>query len=202
MNSVQTYIIAGNEESHTIGPPPIPLCWDLSFWGCGQGSNHKIKFTIPTTCCLQSYITLFIEEVWERILLPTRETRRDVGRGLSKTNLESRHSWRMKLLWERQCWYYVKLIQYLVCSFTEKLPFRPSQYLRLTRGVWHQQSVQQWRYRCGCQHGGPSSGGQPVQTGLSAATNNMMHRSCTIYYNLLHCFLGSSVCSNIFYRSN
>lgn len=27
-----------------------------------------------------------------RILLPIRETRRDVGRGLSKTNLESKHS--------------------------------------------------------------------------------------------------------------
>lgn len=38
-------------------------------------------------------------QVWrKRILLPISDTRRETGRGLSNTNLESRHSWRMKLL--------------------------------------------------------------------------------------------------------
>lgn len=31
-----------------------------------------------------------------------RDTRRDTGRGLSNTNLESKHSWRIKLLKKKQ----------------------------------------------------------------------------------------------------
>lgn len=38
----------------------------------------------------------------KRILLPIRDTRRDTGRGLSNTNLESKHSWRIKLLKKKQ----------------------------------------------------------------------------------------------------
>lgn len=58
-----------------------------------------LKVQSKITAATRIYIKQSSEaEALMRILLPMRETRRDTGRGLLKTNMESRHSWRMKLL--------------------------------------------------------------------------------------------------------
>ncbi len=66
-------------------------------WGSESLRKHAVK---KHTCF---YPTLngkqwHSEQRDKRILLPMSVTSRDTGRGLSKTNLESRHSCRMKLL--------------------------------------------------------------------------------------------------------
>lgn len=60
-----------------------------------------------------------------RILLPIRETRRDVGRGLSKTNLESKHSCRMKLLWRKRASFKTSPCAELHCEGSRDLPQQP-----------------------------------------------------------------------------
>lgn len=100
----------------------------------------------------------------KRILLPISVTSRDAGRGLSNTNLESRHSWRMKLLKRtgKERSLIPEFWRYSGASISHHGRVRV-----LTTRAWHQLSVQQSRCQYGYPHEESSSDGQPAQTVLS-----------------------------------
>lgn len=98
-----------------------------------------------------------------------RVTRRDAGRGLSNTNLESRHSCLMKLLsWKTEGEILTQITVDTLCIRSHGIPTtRHEMCVCCTRGAWHLQSARQWRCQCVHQRGGSSSGEQPALTGLA-----------------------------------